>query len=697
MRSSGACIVGFIQLILGLFGCQTAVVAEDIRQFQLTGTWGEVSLRQVTDEQRYSGEQISRFVKSDIQEVEVNIQASAYVYHPNFLKLDFGGGPVLVRNKQASFDQSNPETQSQTVKEWTYNLNARLNFLEKKPYPFSLFFERRNPLIVSSVDEHFFQKNTKYGAVMSLREWELPLSLNMETYKLTSRANGYRQVIDDDISNVNLRMHQTNKGNGNRQLSIQLSRQISNSGNIGSGAGEIIGTDVRATSLNYEDYSMLGAQKQYTFKNIFSYIDRRFKRGFTSVTNLKQSRFSPVLHWNHSASARSYYQLDFLDNRQDNVKTENKALHAGYKKLEENRGAKTVELQIHENSTLGHNMNSYSVSGSTNTSRSYFQDRKKNPVDSKHEAKQVDTGKAVFRAAATYQVVDRESDQSSRTVEATNEEHVLRAEEVKLKYEHVETGTIEVWNINKTAQYTLTDYSVNVVGISAYIRRILGGNIADGETVIVDYRYNAGGTFSHTSFDQQLQVSMDWKNVLSMFAGINRSKIDITSGIPGIELVSSETRNLGFYLKHAVSTELTLGLDARIDRQKKGAAPHKRKTLAWYMQYRLFNSTFFRFSRNTVDVNYENDSGNVNLLRYNFTVSTRSFWRSNIYFSAVKEQDVGGEFPRELSDYILKWQWNYRRLYLSLNARSNDEVQIASFGEVKKDRRILRATLERRF
>lgn len=652
-----------------------ALAAEDIQQFKLTDLYGTVSIRNYSDKQHYTstGSQ-PQYVDSEIRELEVDVQGKAYVYHPNFLKLDFGGGPVI-----------------QPGGNYTYNFNARLNFLEKKPYPFSVFFERRNPLIVSGIDEQFIQRNTKYGVNGVLKEWKYPIFANFEAYHLTSHAQGTSQLINDELSNVNMRLSQTNKSNGSRQLFIQTTKQSSASGPIGAG---IVPTEIDALSVNYDEVSTLGIRGEYSFKNVFNYMERNYIRGGAADISLAQFHYSPILHWVQSEKVRMFYQLDILKSEQSGTNTDNKIFRMGYKRVDENDGGKSAEFQFQDNETNGHAMDSRGVSGVMHTSREFggtllTKDRPKKAVAKPR-------GKAVFKAALGYQSVDRTSGQGDIP---DNELLVMSGiSEAKLKRNNAHRDSIVVWNSGRNVQYVLdVDYTVVVRGNETYLLRVVGGNIADGETVQVDYTYTTGGTFSHTSLDQQLQMSLEWQNSVSMFAGISRNEVDVTSGTPGIDIGSSEHRNAGVIVNHKVNEELAVGVDARLDQQKNGIAPHRRKSLSAFAQYQLFNATYIRLSANSAKVDYEISAADVDLLRYNVTVNTRAFSRSNIFFSYVLEEDAGAGLPRYLSDYIVKWQWSYRSLYFTLNARKNRETQKNTAGEVKKKRELFRATLERRF
>ena len=130
--------------------------AAELTPFRLTGIEGYVELRFREDEQDISsgGGSSSREVRTSIEE-EVFLLTHSYFYHPNFLQMDFGIGPVFVQNKLESSAGSAEDDDA------LYNLTAKLRFLETKPYPFTLFYDRQNPSVSLSLTDRFQQESTK--------------------------------------------------------------------------------------------------------------------------------------------------------------------------------------------------------------------------------------------------------------------------------------------------------------------------------------------------------------------------------------------------------------------------------------------------------------------------------------------------------------------------------------------------------
>jgi len=162
-RRDRGLIVGVAWLMLGLSGI---CLAEEIAPFRLTGIEGDVSLSYLSDSQTQgtSGGTSSTYAISNMQE-QVFLNTHSYFYHPNFLKMDLGGGPLWVQNQVES------DTSSRDDHETLYNLTGRLSFLEQKPYPLTIYYDHLNPTVSTSLTQSFVQTNTKTGATFSRRNW----------------------------------------------------------------------------------------------------------------------------------------------------------------------------------------------------------------------------------------------------------------------------------------------------------------------------------------------------------------------------------------------------------------------------------------------------------------------------------------------------------------------------------------------
>ena len=76
------------------------VLGQEVAPYRMTGVEGNITLRYLGDEQTSSGNGVVQpHEKRATFQEELNIFTHGYVYHPNFLKVDVGGGPMQVQNR----------------------------------------------------------------------------------------------------------------------------------------------------------------------------------------------------------------------------------------------------------------------------------------------------------------------------------------------------------------------------------------------------------------------------------------------------------------------------------------------------------------------------------------------------------------------------------------------------------------------
>ena len=188
-----------------------------------------------------------------------------------------------------------------------YDLDANLMFLEKKPYPLTLFYNKSHPSIASNVTDVFVQENEKYGMNFSIRQPVSPVTLNFETYKQSTNGSSFTQVVDDSNTYQSVRANTSLKNGGNVQLSHTQNKQESMSG---SKMSTIKPFKVTTKTTDLNSRFIFGYQRNINFNLIASQTEQEQDR------DLKELRLSPYLTWNHSNDFNSYYRYSLLDREQ---------------------------------------------------------------------------------------------------------------------------------------------------------------------------------------------------------------------------------------------------------------------------------------------------------------------------------------------------------------------------------------------
>ena len=291
------------------------VHANEIAAFKITDTEGFVGLRY-----RYDGEQtqqasgpVSKDTRSVFEE-EIHLQTQGYIYHPNLLKVNLGLG--ILFNQEDLNTVAGEAEYDNTL----YDVDARFMFLEKKPYPLTLYYNRAHPTVALNVTDVFIQDNEKYGMNFSLRQPITPVTLNFEAYKQSTTGNSFTQVVDDTNTYLSVSANTNIKNGGHANLSYTQNQQESMSGSINS---PIKPFNVTSKTTDLNSRLILGKQRNINFNLIAS------KTTLTEDRYLNELRFSPFITWKHSEDFDSYYRYSFLDRKQQGFESQDSSIATG--------------------------------------------------------------------------------------------------------------------------------------------------------------------------------------------------------------------------------------------------------------------------------------------------------------------------------------------------------------------------------
>ena len=130
---------------------------EEISYFRLTDFNAFLNTRNEYTENRNKTSDAETVVESPHLNKQLGVSTRSYIYHPNMLQLELSGTVSLDEldstRKQTTLAGKFKSESSSTVGFW--GLDARLNFLQNKPYPVTLFYSRTNPLVSTGLEGGF--------------------------------------------------------------------------------------------------------------------------------------------------------------------------------------------------------------------------------------------------------------------------------------------------------------------------------------------------------------------------------------------------------------------------------------------------------------------------------------------------------------------------------------------------------------
>ena len=651
-------IAGFAALL------SLPVPAEEVAPFRLTSVDGEVAVRYYFDEQMSgtSGASKSGETRSTVEE-EVFIRTRGYVYHPNLLKVELGGGPLLVQSRVAAGGLTN---QGEDV---LYNLTTRLDFLEQKPYPVSLYYEHLNPSVYTSTTSRFLQENNKLGVTASLRRPGAKTNYSVDASHATSKGQSIEQVVNDETEQAAFSFDHTLGSSSNGQFLYQVNRQQSRSGSVGT---TILPTTSETDSLNYSNKIQFGKNKTVGLNNVIVMTDQKFTNSSGTIKR-KDLRYTPDLRWQHSEKTDSYYRANYVDSEDNGTVTNNRSVTAGINQRPSDVLTRSADVTAEDNRTTGLVVRA----GSVGANIKYL--------------KKLEQGEMRLGYGARYDQRDQQAAVSQ--IPVVGEQITLTgATGVALSRDYVVTGTIVVSNLARTQTYASgTDYRVVVLGARTEIERLAGGAILDGQQVLVDYEFQTGGSLGYTMLNQNLQASATLRKYFNVYASINSAMPNIYSGATTLPLNSGTSWSTGARADLPLKNDFRVGGEIIHDNYQENITPYIRDSIEAYVEMPLPFLSTMRLSARNVRVDNIGSSEDVDLNGFIMRFRSRPWFRANLTVELNMEEDTGGTLQRKLTGAVATLSWRIRRLLFGAEARTSREAQ----GNFERDRTLLRLYLTR--
>lgn len=631
--------------------------AQEIAPFRLTGTDGYASARYLNDAittgQPGPGGQ-ARQAQTDLRS-EVFLMTHSYAYHPNLLSFDVGGGPILQRQ---TFADNAGDTSMQGV---DYNLTARATFLRDKPYRGSVFYDHLNPTLSVAPGQVLTQENTRYGFDFSLLSPVTPVPMYVDATRSHFQGRGPDRLIDDKIDRINYRASRSWGALGSTQFQFQNTHQESVSGNPNI---PIQASSANSQGMNLDSRFQFGANRQYDLVNLMSYNTQSYALGTGPFPDRSDRRLFLDLRGRQSDRLQTFGSYNFSSSVQGDLQSTLNAVAAGFTYLPRKDVSTTFGVRGEDNRTNQFSATLRGVDGSARYERALF------------------NGSLQASYGVRYDVRDQQAVAGQTNV--IGERIVLVGTAYSpLSHQRVNGSSIVVSNATRTQTFTQgTDYNVNVIGLETRIQRVLGGNILDGQEVLVDYSYDTGGTYAYTQTDQTLNLNWGYRNLVNVYYRYLDSVPHLTSGTPTFQLNTVHSNLAGTRLDIPLATtfELLVGGGFEAESRQETIAPYLRRASDVYVQTEdpVFSTGKFRLSARRAIVNYETTTQNVDLTGYDLRYWTRYWFGLEVSADAGYERDVGAPVPRSRMLASMKAQWRYRKIGLTLDAGHVRETQGAT-------------------
>lgn len=650
----------------------TPIRAEEIAPFRVTGVDGYANLRYLRDDfSSDSGGSIAssnRQQQSDMR-TEVFVNARGYIYHPNLLALEVGGGPILQRQRYTGDggDISYSGTQ--------YNLSLRAILFKEKAYRGSFFFEHLNPTQSVAPGQIITQENQRYGGEISVLAPATPVPVNVAVTHSESKGKGADRVLNDNTDQLTVRASHSFGTVGNTQVQYQTQHQTSQSG---SSSLPIQASRNDSESLTVDTRPQLGSANNLDLTQLFAMNRRSYESGAGNVPTQSDMRLMLDLRHRPTDKLQEFVTADVSRNQQGDQNSTQQSLSAGMNYwprpgLEIAAGAREQDSNSESFSSRSHSAN-----GSVNYQR--------------------ELGPGTLQAGYSAAVDVRAQQATSATTSVLGEAVTLGGTGfVNLSHNHVTAGSVIVSNVTRTQIFVEgSDYLLTPVGANVRIQRLLGGAILDGEQVLVDYSYDVGGTYTYRQVDQNVSLGWNLGRYLSFSLHHLDSRPVLLSGESAFPFNTVSSTVWGVRGELPIpGLGWSVGGGYERESRKETLAPFERISADAYVQNDEPLASFgnLRLGTRRSRVDYGNPGQNVDLAGYELRYGAHPFFGLDLSATANYERDDGGLLPRRRVDAALNAQWRERKLSMTFSLMRTWEMQ----GDVQRARNLFQWLLRRDF
>ncbi len=407
------------------------------------------------------------------------------VYHPKFMDFDItlGIAPQQIRQKSESGSGDDRFRNS-------YLTHYRINsyFFKEKPFNFSFFTDKQREIQNRNFFERQIVDSDTYGGRFVFKNANAPLNFSYRySEKNIDRSARGDQIFDDEA--ISLQVRPEFIPWGETDMNYTQNRFLRQEAGTDDQKGV---SDQIAVSNRYQ-WDEAHPKNLGTYLRYFSLDDTRDSRDLT---------LSESLTVEHSDALQSFYQYNLAENSVDSSDSTQHDITLG----------------------LGHQLyeslrSSVSLKGISLRTTSFDEEEASISIDEDYHK---NIGFARFGAGIGYVYERRNRDAAATFLNIVNESHaLLDATVVFLNHLKIDTSTIVLTDSAGTFSY-IRDLDYQIIEHSSgftEIRRIVTGDISDGDHVLVDYIVQQNPSFSFATAQDNYRLSLGfWENNLQFYS-----------------------------------------------------------------------------------------------------------------------------------------------------------------------------------
>jgi hypothetical protein len=556
-----------------------------------------------------------------------------------------GGGPVFVQQQAEAGSEKGSRTDT------LFNIQSRLNFLDIKNYPVSVYYDKSHPTITRGSTTRFIVPSERYGVSGALRSlFANSTSLNFNAYKHSAKGSGEGFSVDDEVEQAVFTAYTSYRQTDSIQFKYDRWDQASATGSPGR---PINRSDEKRRISEVRLENFFGEEKQIS---IFQSLSK-LRRDITTeqASTLEDYRYRGSMKWKHDEKTNSSIRLGYKDSQRSSALS--KSRNAGYS----------------ISRILGYGV---SVGGGANyaTSKNVGFERRDTGLQGRvHYRYETIVGPLSLSASMRKASVDQESVVSD--IEVFDEAIALAGTTpTDLANEFIVEGSVTVRNITNTQNYIEgIDYRLFTTGSVTSIQRLIGGDIADGETVLVDYRYATSGTAKYDTTDLGASANIALGRYLNAHMRYDTSDTDVLSGELTNRINNRDRFEAGVNVRNRPIEGWAVTGSYRYIDQQDDLAPFTSNVISASLAKRLWGRISVSVSAGYVQSDYENSDEDDDQATYGLGIGGSPFRGANVDYDVAYVEDVGGTLARKSLRQRVNFQWGFRRVRVILTGSFSDD------------------------
>lgn len=622
----------------------------DIKSFGLLDISGRVRIGYSFDDRERRADGGWAFEERTTWEEEVFVMTETFVYHPGFLNMELGGGPLLVQ-QQFSSDQGAVDSSDTLL-----NVSTRFNFLELKRYPFSLYYDRSHPSVTSSLAGRFLTQQDRYGAegrIGGLFNESTSLHASIETRDVEGSSQGW--VVDDDTDRRMARLDTSFRGGDSLQLRYdRVDIQSASGSPLLPIQRSTISRDLRELKLS----NRFGKGDSVSVNQVLTQLLQ--DRESATRDEFEDWRYSAVVNWQGSDDTRTFVR--YVHRESQRPSSQLKGQHAELGLVKKLRADLSFDSSIEgeEQRQTGFQRDVAAVRAALNY---------------KHQLPFGSIGLALKTRGARTNQKSTLSD-----IEVLDETlSLVGTAPVELANGFVVIGSVVVSNDTRSQTFVEGfDYRVVTVGEVTSIQRLPNGLIMDGEVVLIEYRYATSGTAEFDTVGAGVSASLGFLRNFNAFVRLHDQDTRIRDGMLTNPVNDRRTLEYGLTVSNKFLDGWALGGQYRHVDQDEDISPFESDLLEVNLSTGILGSLNMNLAVGWAQTEYKNSPEDVDQVSYRLGIRGPLLSRGAFNYDAAFIEDTGGSVRRRDIQHRLNYRWTYRRVRMVLAATYAENLLGAS-------------------